>query len=66
VFTRSGFADVLLQAMQIREWDIEKKRIDFGRQPNATYAVSADEFFEQQQSQRNATLRTAMQRRYQL
>lgn len=56
VFTRSGFADMLLIAMQIRKWGVKKTRIDFRKQPTQTYFEDADQFFAKLDAKRNATL----------
>jgi hypothetical protein len=60
VFTRSGFKDLILQALQVKHppASIQISKIDLGRQPNATHAQTADEFFAGINAKRdNATLK---------
>jgi NADPH-dependent ferric siderophore reductase len=52
IHTRSGFADVLLQAMQTKKWGVRSKMIDIGLQPNETYFEDADTFFAKLNSKR--------------
>ena len=55
VHTRSGFANILYQAMQTRQWGVERAKIDWGKQPNETHFEDATQFFAKLHAERNGT-----------